>query len=309
MKQRFYRRRNIVGAFISGLGFIGFSLIVLLTSGNNMVDVDTQNAEDISYQSMEEDNVYWIEKLTVVDRYASLTNSNVNYLMASYTDADGKTVLVSLWMNSSEDYWTVTNDYVEDDNMGIGDCVINGYFELQEDESDRAEERWSYFSDYVTKYKQSGGVPINAVSLKSVLRYRCTTYEELVAFSNTTNVVSKVMGVIALGIGILALYAGFKWISINKKQKAQKAVKTPTVEEFINNTGFFTEKTEMPVSAIQPTQPAVQATPATPVQPTAPAPVASDKMAKLNEYKALVDAGYMTQEEFDQKRKEILQLS
>lgn len=308
MKQRFFRRRNIVGAFISGLGFIGFSLIVLLTSGNNKVDIDTQNAEDISYQSMAEDNVYWIEELTVVDRYASMKDSHVNYLIASYTDADGKTVLVNLWMNSSEDYWTVTNDYVEDDNMGIGDCVINGYFELQEDESDRATERWKYFADCVSNYKKNGGVPINAVTLKSVMRYRCNTYEELVAFSNAGYVTSKVVGVIAFGLGILALYAGFKWISINKKQKAPKAAKEPTAEEFINNAGFFTQKTEIPVSAIQPTQPAAPAVPAPPVQPAAPAPIASDKMAKLNEYKALVDAGYMTPEEFDQKRKEILQL-
>ncbi len=301
------RKRNIIGAFLSGIGFIGFGLIVLLMSGRVGVDVETQNAEDISYLSMEKDNVYWIEELTVVDRYAFLEDSNVNYLIVSYEDMRGNIVLASLSMNSSEDYWTSTKNYIEDDNARVGDCVIKGYFELREDVSDNAVERAKYFGEGVAKYKQSGAIPQNAVSLRNVFRYKCSSYDELLALSKGTEGVAKFMGVFALALGALAIYAGFKWISINKKLDAQeaaaKAQNAPTLDDIVNNSGFFTQPTVRRVSTTAPTPPATSTPSATPV-----APSTSDKIEKLNEYKAMMDAGYMTPAEFEQKRRELLGL-
>lgn len=307
------KTKNIVGAFVSAFGFIGFGLIVLLMSGSNKIDVETQNAEDISYLSMEKDNVYWFDELTVVDCYATLNDGDVNYFIVSYEDMNGKTVLASLSLNPEEDPWDATERYLEDDNASVGDCVLKGYFELCEDASDKADERRSLFNDGVNKNKQNDNIPIFVTSLRDVLRYKCATYDELVALSNTANGVAKFMGVFSMALGVLAIYAGFKWISNNKKLDAQeaaaKAAKPSMLEDIVNNSGFFTHPTVRQVSppptqAKQPVAP-----PAQPAAPTAPAAPVSDKMAKLNEYKALVDAGYMTQEEFEQKRKEILQLS
>lgn len=307
------KTKNIVGAFVSAFGFIGFGLIVLLMSGSNKIDVETQNAEDISYLSMEKDNVYWFDELTVVDCYATLNDGDVNYFIVSYEDMNGKTVLASLSLNPEEDPWDATERYLENDNASVGDCVLKGYFELCEDASDKADERRSLFNDGVNKNKQNDNIPIFVTSLRDVLRYKCATYDELVALSNTANGVAKFMGVFSMALGVLAIYAGFKWISNNKKLDAQeaaaKAAKPSMLEDIVNNSGFFTHPTVRQVSppptqAKQPVAP-----PAQPAAPTAPAAPVSDKMAKLNEYKALVDAGYMTQEEFEQKRKEILQLS
>ncbi len=305
------RTKNIVGAFVSAFGFIGFGLIVLLMSDSIKVDVETQNAEEISYLSMEKDNVYWFDELTVVDCYA--TDGDVNYFIVSYEDMNGKTVLASLSLNPEEDPWDATERYLEDDDAGVGDCVLKGYFELCEDASDKADERRSLFNDGVNKNKQNDNIPIFVTPLRDVLRYQCATYDDLVAFSNITNGVAKFMGVFSMALGVLAIYAGFKWISNNKKLDAQeaaaKAAKPSMLEDIVNNSGFFTHATVRRVSP-PPTQTQRPAAPPTqPAAPTAPAAPASDKMAKLNEYKALVDAGYMTQEEFEQKRKEILQLS
>lgn len=304
------RTKNIVGAFVSAFGFIGFGLIVLLMSGSNKIDVETQNAEDISYLSMEKDNVYWFDELTVVDCYATLNDGDVNYFIVSYEDMNGKTVLASLSLNPEEDPWDATERYLEDDGAGVGDCVLKGYFELCEDASDKADERRSLFNDGVNKNKQNDNIPIFVTPLRDVLRYKCATYDELVDLSNITNGVAKFMGIFSMALGVLAIYAGFKWISNNKKLDAQeaaaKAAKPSMLEDIVNNSGFFTHPTVRQVSP-PPTQAKQPAAP--PAQPAAPAAPASDKMAKLNEYKALVDAGYMTQEEFEQKRKEILQLS
>ena len=44
-----------------------------------------------------------------------------------------------------------------------------------------------------------------------------------------------------------------------------------------------------------------------PARPVAPAPTASDaKVKKLKQYKELLDSGVITQEEFEQKKKELL---
>lgn len=307
------RTKNIVGAFVSAFGFIGFGLIVLLMSGKVGIDVETQNAEDISYLSMEKDNVYWFDELTVVDSYATLNDGKVNYFIVSYEDMNGKTVLASLSLNPEEDPWDETERYLEDDGAGVGDCVLKGYFELCEDVSDKADERRLLFNEGVSKNKQNDNIPIFVTPLRDVLRYKCATYDDLVDLSNTTNGVTKFMGIFSMALGVLAIYAGFKWISNNKKLDAQeaaaKAAKPSMLEDIVNNSGFFTHPTVRRVSPppVQTQQPA--APPAQPAAPTAPAAPASDKMAKLNEYKALVDAGYMTQEEFEQKRKEILQLS
>ena len=298
------RAKNIVGAFVSGIGFIGFGLIVLLMSDKVGIDVDVQNAEDISYLLMEKDNVYWFDELTVVDSYATLNDGDVNYFIVSYEDMNGKTVLASLSLNPEEDPWDATERYLENDEAGVGDCVLKGYFELKEDASDNADKRRLLFSDGVSRNKQNDAIPIFATSLKDVLRYKCATYDELVSLSNATNAVSKYMGIFSLALGFLAIYAGFRWISINKKLDAQeaaaKAEKPSMLDDIVNNSGFFTHPTVRKVSPAQPEAPP---------QPASPAATASDKMAKLNEYKALVDAGYMTREEFEQKRKEILQIT
>lgn len=309
------RAKNIIGAFVSGIGFIGFGLLVLLMS-DKTIDVETQNAEDISYLSMEEDNVYWFDELTVVDRYDTLNDGDVNYFIVSYEDKGGNTVLASLSLNPSEDPWDATERYLENDDAGVGDCVLKGYFELCEDMSDKADERRLLFNDGVNKNKQNDAIPIFVTSLRDVLRYKCATYDELVALSNITNGVAKFMGIFSMALGVLAIYAGFKWISINKKLAAQEAAAKkaaqPSLNEIFADSGILGNAQ---VRKVAPAQPAAPETPAAPVAPAAPTqqPVAavapaSDKMAKLNEYKALVDAGYMTQEEFDQKRKEILQL-
>lgn len=317
------RAKNIIGAFVSGIGFIGFGLLVLMMSGRVGIDVETQNAEDISYLSMEKDNIYWFEELTVVDRYASLEDGEVNYFIVSYEDMRGNTVLASLSLNPSEDPWTATKNYIEDDDARVGDCVIKGYFELREDASDNADERRSYFGNGVKEYKGNGAIPISAVSLRNVLRYKCDTYDELVALSNVAGGVTKFMAIFSMAIGVLAIYAGFRWISINKKLDAQEAAAKKTSQQTLNqifaDSGIFSNAQVRKVAPTQPAQPVVPAQPAAPATPAAPvapatpaqppAAPASDKMAKLNEYKALVDAGYMTQEEFDQKRKEILQLT
>lgn len=301
------RTRNIVGAFVSAVGFIGFGLIVLLMSGRVGIDVETQNAEDISYLSMEKDNVYWFDELTVVDCYATLNDGDVNYFIVSYEDMNGKTVLASLSLNPEEDPWDATARYLEDDDAGVGDCVLKGYFELCEDASDKADERRSLFNDGVSKNKQNDNIPIFVTPLRDVLRYKCATYDDLVDLSNITNGVTKFMGIFSMALGVLAIYAGFKWISNNKKLDAQEAAAKKTSQQTLNqifaDSGIFSNAQ---VRKVAPSQPAA---PTQPVAPAAPAAPASDKMAKLNEYKALVDAGYMTQEEFDQKRKEILQLT
>jgi hypothetical protein len=298
------RAKNIVGAFVSGIGFIGFGLIVLLMSDKVGIDVDVQNAEDISYLSMEKDNVYWFDELTVVDSYATLNDGDVNYFIVSYEDMNGKTVLASLSLNPEEDPWDATERYLENDEAGVGDCVLKGYFELKEDASDNADKRRLLFNDGVSRNKQNDAIPIFATSLKDVLRYKCATYDELVSLSNATNAVSKYMGIFSLALGFLAIYDGFRWISINKKldarEAAAKAEKPSMLDDIVNNSGFFTHPT---VRKVSPAQPEAPPKPAAPVAP------ASDKMAKLNEYKALVDAGYMTREEFEQKRKEILQIT
>lgn len=326
------RAKNIIGAFVSGIGFIGFGLLVLMMSGRVGIDVETQNAEDISYLSMEEDNVYWIEELTVVDCYAKREESGVHYFIVSYEDMRGNTVLASLSVNSSEDPWDATQNYLDDADARVGDCVLKGYYELREDKSEDAVTRASYFSNGVSNHKKDGNIPLSAVSLRSVLRYKCDTYDELVALSDVTGGVTKFMAIFSMAIGVLAIYAGFRWISINKKLDAQEAAAKKTSQQTLNqvfaDSGMFSNAQVRKVAPAQPTQPAQPARPTAPAQPVAPvqpaapaapvAPVApvqqpaapvSDKMAKLNEYKALVDAGYMTQEEFDQKRKEILQLT
>ncbi len=301
-----HRTKQIVGAFVSGFSFIGFGILVLLMIGK-LVDTEAQNAKDISYQSMEENNIFWFEELTVVGRYASLEDSDVNYFIVSFEDMDGHTVLASLSLNPSEDPWDATKSYLEDSDASVGDCVLQGYYELQKNASKDADTRHSLFRSAVSKYTQSGAIPYGAISLKSVLRYTCESHDDLIATTNTRRGVAIFMGIFAIAIGILAIYAGIQWTRNNKKLKAQQAAakKAPqaSLEQIFANSGVFTNakvRTAAPAQPAAPTQPAAPAQPAVPV---------SDKMAKLNEYKALMDAGYMTQEEFDQKRKEILQLS
>ncbi len=199
-------------AIIAALAFILVGAIFL---NSEVVDTseDPGNLAELSCSELEENHIYYIEELCVLDAFATLED-DVLYLMVLYTDADDRQVVANMPVNPGAEIWDDVNDYLDDDSMGYGDMVLDCYVKAEEDINVQ-DKLHGYFSEYMNRVRSELKMPLSRTELR--FEYVCDADGDPYEAANGANIVVKVMGVVSIAIGGLYLLSQF----LRKRKKSR----------------------------------------------------------------------------------------
>lgn len=298
------------------IAFVGY---LFMSTPITDTSEDPVDVAEIGYYDIEKDHIYYIEDLIIADAHSSRTDSDVHYCIVLFYDKYDNMVAVNMPMNPDDEIWDDLLDYLEDDDMQVGDYTVNCYVKAEKDYT--YDDVGSYFMDTVWKYELDLGSDIKTIEWR--FDYVCDEDGDPYYVAEGSNTVGKVMGVLTIGVAVLILYFGVIRGSKPKTPKAKKAAHGPVP---MPPTHTPTQPTYQPAqqSSYAPPQsaPAQQnaelrfsgrrnAAPVaqeTPVAQAEPAPEADPLLVQLERYKALRDAGYMTDAEYEEKRRNMLGL-
>lgn len=250
------------------IAFFGF---LSLCDASEPVEINPKSLSEVSYTALEKGDIYYVEDLILADSYAEKEDGSVLYFLTIFTDGNGSEVAITMPMNKDNDLWSDANAYLNDASMYIGDYTVDCYVKVENNyTSDNV--LYDYFDEYVTDLNSQGYYVRSTSSLR--LSYVCGPNEDPTAAAEGANSVGRVVGIVCIALAILMVVLALKG---GKSKAAAK-----------------------PQAAVQQT-PVYQPTP----QPSAPA---DDVMTKLKQYQNLRDSGFLTDEEYEAKRKQLLNL-
>lgn len=268
-----------------------FGCIVLFAPSTD-TSKDPEVLSKISYRDVEKDQIYYVEDLMIADQYAELDDGDVIYLLVMFEDENGKLIAANMPVNTSSPIRDDVEDYLGDSTQYIGDYHISCYVKAETD-YDVEDKLNNMFANAVSRMRTEHG--FSATSLGLRFEYICDEDGDPYATAEGANTVKQVVGILVILGGVALFFGTFRKNSKAKaapqqRQQVQQPQYAPQPQQVrqVTPMGTFTH-------SVQP-------------QPAATAPNTNDVMAQLNHYKALKDAGYMTEAEFEQKRKELLSL-
>lgn len=252
------------------IAMVGF---IMLSDASEPVQTDPAALSEVAYTELVKGDIYYVEDLIIADSYAEMEDGSVLYFLTIFTDGDGYDVAITMPMNKDNDLWADANAYLNDASMYIGDYTVDCYVEV---ESNYASDDvlYQYFDEYVTDLR-TGGYPLRSTSSLR-LSYVCAANEDPTAAQEGANSVGRVVGVACILLAVLLIVLALKG---GKRTGAAK-----------------------PRASVQPVQPVPQN--AAPQQYAR----ADDVTTKLKQYQNLRDSGFLTDEEYEAKRKELLGL-
>lgn len=268
------------------IGFVGFIFFVTPTTDTSD---EPDNLADIFYDEIEKDHIYYVEDLIIADTHSSRTDSNVHYCIVLFRDTDDNMVAVNMPVNPDDEIWDDLEDYLEDDELLVGDYTVNCYVKAEKDYT--YDDVGSYFMDAVWKYEMDLGHDIKTVEW--AFDYVCDEDGDPYEIADGANMVGKVVGVLTMGVAVLILFSAVRRKPKTKKTTASAApvytapAYTPSVQQSQPGSLHFSGRKTAPPDAPAGEDPAV---------------------TELKRYQALRDAGFMTDEEFEQTRRKILGL-
>lgn len=253
------------------IGMFGF---ISLSDASEPVETNPAPLSDVAYTELEKGDIYYVEDLIIADSYAEMEDGSVLYFLTIFTDGNGYEVAITMPMNKDNDLWNDANAYLNDASMYIGDYTVDCYVKVDSNYTSD-DVLYDYFDEYVTDLRSSGYLLRSTSSLR--LNYVCAADEDPTAAVEGANSVGKVVGVICIVLAVLLVVLALKGGSKPKAPMPQAAA-------------------QQPVRNIQ--------------QPAAPQQSASgdDVVTKLKQYQNLRDSGFLTDEEYEAKRKELLGL-
>jgi len=306
--------------------FVGILLflfgIILLVVPTTDTSKDPEDLSQISYRDVEKDQIYYVEDLLVADQFAVLNDNDVVYMMVMFQDQDGKVVAANMPLNDSSPIWDDVQDYLNDESQIIGDYSINCYVKAETD-YDVEDKLNDLFAEGVQRMRSEMLQAIYPLGLR--FDYVCDEDGDPYAIAESSEIVKIVVAVMVFIGAVLLIFGAFR----KPKQQRQAAAGNYTAaypKQTTTPSGVSSQPQQVrqvtPMGTFQTTvqqpaqsgytyvqEPVAQsyAQPQAAQQPAA-APNTGDVMAQLNHYKMLKDAGYMTEAEFEQKRKELLSL-
>ena len=273
--------------------------VIYFTADFGVPESEPVSLSSISGFDIENNTIYRAKELVLVDVFAHLESNSVQYFLVEFVDSNGQRVVANMPMNKSSELWTMANDYLDDPNMYIGDCVLDGYIKTENFYEGDNGELARYFKEGVADYKAMlDGEFVNSISSVQ-FEYVCDKYGDYTSAARGAANVGKVMGVLVILGAIAIIY----FVVIRKPKKKSAPVAAPKFETPVS-TGFTAAPVPTEVTPPVPVQEPAPAEPQAPVQTIDPATITQ----QLHHYKALKDAGFMTEEEFETERKELLRL-
>lgn len=280
-------RKVAAWILVFALAIFGGCVLTLSAPSGEKEPVDVS---DISYKEMTKGNIYFIKDLLVVDTFAEKEDGKVQYLMVMFQDMDEKTVAAIMPVNQDCAIWDDVMAYIKDDTQQIGDYALSCYVKT-ETNTNVDGKLHGLFDTAVEDVQSLLGASVRISKLSVRLDYVCDEDEDPAQVLKGTQTVAMVVGIVTL-----VAAAGIAIVTIVKSSSAKSAAK-------VQYTPVAT-----PVAYAKPAAPTYQV----PYTQTSPAQVpraeADSVLEKLNRYQALKNAGYMTEEEFEKKRKELLEL-
>lgn len=273
---------------------VAFYGVILLSSPETDTSGDPEDLAEISFEDIENNQIYYIDELIVADTHSILEDSDVKYYLVMFYDQDDNLVAANMPVNASCEIWEDLEDYLEDDSMHIGDMVISCYVKTGTDQTKTRD----FFQSRVWDLELEGGFDIETVSFK--FDYVCDEDGDPYETAEGVNTITKVMGVLCLAVAALIIYFG-----AIRKPKAKKPAAAPAAPVYTAPAAPTYTPPVRPAS--QPRQDSLHFSGRRTAAPAAPAgedPVVTE----LKRYQALHDAGFMTDEEFEQTRRKILGL-
>ena len=190
------------------------------------------------------------------------------YFLTIFTDGSGNDVAITMPMNKTNPLWKQANAYLNDPTQYIGDFTVNCFVKVESNYTSD-QDLYAFFNEYVTELRTGGYMLRSDSSLR--LSYVCDQYGDPAADAKSANNVGIVVGIACIAVALLLIVLALK-------RSTPKAPKAPV------------------------RQPVYQA-------PAAPQSAAGDDvMAQLKQYQNLRDAGFLNDEEYERKRKELLGL-
>ncbi len=276
-------------SIIAALAFILVGVLFLVSKPFDTSE-EPQALEELAFEDLEEGKVYFAEDLVILDCFA--TKDSVMYMAVLFEDVNGEYVVMNMPVNSSDGIWEDVNDYMDDPSLGYGDLEISGYV-LTEKDVNVEGKLYDYFEELLTVAEGELDVTVRSNYLR--FDYQCDEDGDPYATLAGANIVTKVMGGVSIALGVLFLV-----LAILRKPKAPVIHNVPTYAPA--QSAYAPQQ-----PSYAPQQPVYQQ-PQEPVYPQEPAPAGNPAMEQLSRYQALVTAGVMTPEEYEQKRREILGL-
>ncbi len=265
--------------------------IIILTSAETPTTGDPIDLATIAYEDVEKNNIYYAKELVVMDSFATM-DDDVLYMLVAYMDNNEEIVVANMPVSESSDLWDDVNDYLNDDSLFIGDYVIECYVKT-ETNFDVQNKLVDMFNESVNDLSVMLGESLRKADWR--LNYVCDKNGDPYATAEASNTIGKVMGVLCI-LGALAwLYFGAL-----RKPKASPAAHQQSVYTAPQQPSYGAPQHS---SYATPQQTAYAAS----QRPAAPA-VDNSVDAQLARLKTLKDTGFLSEEEYNQKCKELQSL-
>lgn len=278
-----------IAAWILALAMI-MTGAIFLTSIEEPPSSPPENLTDFSYLDWEKDTIYYAEDLLIVDTFALRNDSEQIYLLVMLQDKDEHIVLVNMPLDDSAKIWEQVTTYLDDENKVYGDLALNCYVKL-EYYPNVDDTLYDYFDQAVNELESYTGRSFGTIQW--CFKYVCDENGDPYAVSNGASNIGKTMGIGFIVGALLIIY-----FSTFHKPAAKKT------DTSVRNVPVQPQNNSKPA----PSQPAYTPQPVRPAPQQAQPQVDNSIMTQLDNYKALREAGYMSDAEFEQKRKELLGL-
>ena len=209
-----------IAAFVFGVIFTFVSvLIIAYTLGEIPTPIDPADA-DLS--ALQNGAVYKIDELYLTDCYAEygetpnrfsdkISKVETYYYTVLVFDAKDDLYVFSMEAEPSDDIIPAINDYLNDDEQGIGDLVLNGYFTAE------TNALGGDLLDYYNEAVDLLGEYFDQIPTTVNLVYECAGDADYAAHAASEQNSSRIMGAIFLLIGIGAIALGF----VHRKRYAE----------------------------------------------------------------------------------------
>ncbi|MBQ9762690.1 MAG: SHOCT domain-containing protein [Oscillospiraceae bacterium] len=262
-----------------------FGIILLSSYLGTKENPTPEKLSEVSRSDLEAGTVYLADELVVVDCFAEALNTDMDYYFILFKDANGLTIPMTMPVGKASPIRDELEAYINDSTKKPGDLVLEGYVKLEKD-VDEDGKLFNFFNEALENYQAQTFDLMVRTNFRMV--YVCGPEGDPFADSAAKNPITLVMGILSILGAVALLVFGVILADRTPRKKATAPAQAAPVYR-----SAAPQQTTAPRSI--------------PVVP--PTPAASDPvMEQLERYKSLHEAGYMTAEEYDQKRKEILGL-
>lgn len=255
--------------------------IVFLTDASEEVPSDPASLSEVSYTELVTGTVYYAEDLVIADSYAEMEDGSVVYFLVIFTDGSGNEVAVTMPMNKSNPLWNQAHAYLNDPTMYIGDFTVDCYVKAESNYASDSD-LFRFYDEYVSDLRVGGYMLRSDSGMR--LSYVCGPYEDPAEAEAGARTVGKIVGAACIVIALLILVLTFRKGKVSSQPAYQGS--------------------QIPRQVPQAPQTPVSHNPV----PQTPGAGADDVMAKLQQYQQLHRSGFLTDEEYEAKRRQLLGL-